>query len=189
MTALLLKLITSGTLATAIGWLGKIVLTLLNNRRYRKGLRDISDVTDYMQDVINNTHANRFLILALSNGGGYPTAKKNMYVTVLHECNDSKVRSIKTMVQNVIADPSYVRLVARLASEVVIEMETLAMEDGFLKRVYENDKITHSYLFYIKRTKGTTFYGSISTIEGRPFIDNQSFESIHLNKGKIIQKF
>lgn len=132
--------------------------------RYKKAILQIGEIYDVFNHVIDDSCADRILILKGSNGGSRPTIGSNLYVSVLHEASTKGVGQIKSQYQQIHVDDSYIRLLQSIIekNEVSLSIDTLP-EDSFLRLTYEKEQLMHSYLFEIKGDGDNYYFGSFST--------------------------
>lgn len=143
-----------------------IVKQVEKRQRYKKAIGKISEIYDVFNRVIDDSNADRVLILKGSNGGGRPTIGSNLYVSVLHEMSVKGIEQIKGQYQNILVDDAYIRLMQKLIETREIEIQTKELpENSFVRLTYEKENLKHSYLYEIKANANTYFFGSFSTKE------------------------
>lgn len=149
-----------------------IVKGLERRRNYKKALNAISDIYDVFNRVIDDSNANRVLVLKSSNGGSRPTIGVNLYVSVLHEMSTRGVDQIKAQYQSIHIDETYIRLLQRLTEKKEFEIYTSEIEPGsFLRLTYDKEQLKRVYMFEIKGNGDNYYFGSFST-QAQEFTDN-----------------
>jgi len=138
--------------------------------KYKQAVSKIGEIYDIFNRVIDDSSANRVLILKGSNGGSRPTIGNNLYVSVLHEVSTKGIDQIKSQYQGIHVDDSYIRLLQKIIEnrEIEINIDEFS-DDSFLKLTYQKDDLKHSYFFEIKGSGNDYFFGSFSTVEPAGF--------------------
>lgn len=167
-------------------------MILLLRERYlfwasRKVIRDVSRMYAAMQRVINNTHADRFLIIGLHNGGKVMKITSERKITIFEEFHSPNLPSVKNDYRNYRVGAQYVLLINNLIEKGVITGDTSDMEPGFLQDVYHKDNIKSHHLFYIAWISGTHFFGSITTVSESSLNSPQQYQEIRVCAEKIKQ--
>lgn len=152
-------------------------------------IRDMAQIYSYMLRVVNNTQADRMLILMLSNGGRILRPHDAKYVTVIDEVGNGKVRPVINDFNRFRVDGEYIRIVNRLIEEREISMAVRQLNPGFLRDAYEADGITHFMLFYIGYKSKRHYFGSISTTSGRAFMEVEETQEISIAINQIRRMF
>lgn len=150
-------------------------------------VKDISLLYRVMQRVINNTDADRFLILGLHNGGRKLDVHSKRYITIFEEVNNPNVPSIKGDYKKVMVDGPYIHLINQLISQGVVFGWTKDLPGGLLKEAYQKDGINYYHIFYIGYRQNTYFFGSASTTSQVSMEDSSQWMEIKLATNKIKQ--
>lgn len=150
-------------------------------------VRDISKVYEAMQRVIHNTHADRFLILGLHNGGSKLQMYSRRYITVFEEVHSVEVPAIRGDYKKVPTDGPYVHMMRQLIDEKVISGRVADLQPGLLRDAYMKDNIKYYYIFYITWRNNVHFFGSISTANEVNLESPAQWAEIKICKNKIIQ--
>lgn len=135
-----------------------------------------TNITNGVKRLFNQTKADRFLILGAING-----SSKFNTVSVYYEQHKDKIHSDEsamTMYQNIGIDDVYRNYLIRAEHEDMVILETKKMEDGMLKRIYEDEGVTHSIIFIITRRPidgddDFLVFSSIATHINRPFTERE----------------
>lgn len=179
----------------AVGGTAALTITfmvLLARGRYlywasRQVIRDVSRLYSAMQRVINNTHADRFIIVGLHNGGKVMRIHSKRYITIFEEFHSPNIVSIKGDYSRFQVGSQYVALINDLIERGVITGATQELEPGFLRDAYEKDGIRAFHLFYIGWMNGTHFFGSISTVSEASMESPQQYQEIRVCAEKVKQ--
>jgi len=167
-------------------------MVLLARERYlhwssRQVIRDISRLYMSMQRVINNTHADRFLIIGLHNGGKMMKIQSKRYITIFEEFHSPNVPSIKGDYSRYQVGAEYVSMINDLIERGHITGKFGDMKPSFLRDAYEKDGIQAHHLFYIGWMNGTHFFGSISTVSDSSLESPQQYQEIRVCTEKVKQ--
>ena len=155
--------------------------------RSKRVIRDISRMYSAMQRVINNTHADRFLILGLHNGGKVMRIHSKKYITIFEEFHSPNVPSIKGDYSKYQVGAQYILMVNNLIEKHSVSGRVEEMEYSFLRDAYEKDGIKAYYLFYVGWLNGTHFFGSVSTTSDAGLMSPQQFQEIRVCTEKVKQ--
>lgn len=134
----------------------------------------------HMQRAVNNTPANRALILMLSNGGRLISLHNRKYITILDEVRDSSVQAVMPDYEKFPADGAYLRMFRQLLEDKEIVGATRELMPGMLRDAYEQQGVTHYALYYIGFRKGRHYYGSVTTTEGHPLINPAVYNELRI---------
>lgn len=133
----------------------------------------------------------RALIIKMHNGGGRIVAGKPKYASVLFEANSNKVQSIRDTFQHYEVDVEYSLLIQRVQFDRRVIQETMTMPHSMLRRRYENDKLTASFVPFFIETKGGMYYGSFSTVgPAHEFLGSSKFSEMEsiINRIKNVHR-
>ena len=147
---------------------------------------DVSRLYAAMQRVINNTGADRFLIIELHNGG-WPWDNGKRYMTIREEFHSPNVPSIRQDYIKFEVGPQYRIMVNNLEARGVMSGKTEDLEYGFLRDAYEKDGIKSYHLFYIRGKGRRHFFGSISTVSENSLLTPQQYQEIRVCVQKVVQ--
>lgn len=165
-------------------------MVILLRERYlfwasRQVIRDVSRMYMAMMRVVNNTAADRFLIIALHNGGKVLKADKPKKITIVEEFHSPNLPSIKQDYTNYEVGPQYILMINTLLETKVVSGKTEDMEYGFLRSAYEKDGVKAHFLFYINFRGGTHYFGSVSTATASDLSTPQQYQEIMIAVSKI----
>lgn len=137
-----------------------------------------NDIKDSVDMIFEKTKADRFLILTGTNG------KTNLrFVSVIYEHHkkNNKISLSIGAVNKYVKfefDDSYRRMLKQIEATGCINYDVKLMEDGDLKRIYENEEVNFSNVFFLCRIpmdseNDRLFFCSISTHSDEPYTDNE----------------
>lgn len=171
---------------------GLIVILMLSlhakmrQRASRQALRDISNIYEAMLRVLDNTGADRFLILGLHDGGNEIKVHSKRYITIFEEVSTQDTANIKGDYDRYRADLPYIAMFRKLLEDGFVTGNTSEMNLGMLRDAYQAEGIKHYHLFYIGWKNKIHFFGSVSS-KNSPMIDPQSLSEIKIAREKIIR--
>lgn len=150
--------------------LGKRIDRRLNSD-IRAGYRAIERTFGIMDLLLNETPANRVLLLKSENGGGIPGPGNVAYSTVVRERRDDRISSVQARWQRVPVDKDYARMICDIIDTGRVERHTSEMVEGSeLRDVYEADGVKFSTVSHLCTTKdpggegGAVYYVSINFV-------------------------
>jgi len=133
-------------------------------RHFSEQFKKRADVYEIMNQVLQSTHAKRFLIFKSSNGGGQPRVGSTIYGSCIYEDFNPPFYSVMADYQRVLLDRPYMDLLRRISTEDHVNILVKDMERGsILKSIYEKEHVAFSQVFYLSETKSAFYYCSIST--------------------------
>lgn len=184
--------------AAWLGYLAKVKTTEtphhpLLNSNMSISLRSFGMISGYVNNIFQNTSADRFLILAAHNG-------KNplKYTSVFYEQHDTTrgdgaILSIGAISKYVKFefDEEYRRILKQVENEGSIFLDVKKMAKGDLKSIYESERVLYSNIYFIDRipnhdTKGNDLllYCSVAKHKEPKFNDQENVV-IKYNVGSI----
>lgn len=102
--------------------------------RFHKIVLKVGQVYDSMNAIVRLEPVTGCMIFKLSNGGGLPKIGSHLHTSVLYEVSSgSKHTSVKPMLQNLIVDEAYVRVMQKIVTEDYCHISVSKLEGGFLK--------------------------------------------------------
>jgi hypothetical protein len=154
-------LISSGI---AVG-LWKGIETKIKNHKVQKATKALTDmalVYDHLNFVSRELDADRCTLVYTSNGGGIPSAAKNIYYTVLYEVKDNNSESIRSHFQNVLVDEEHTKLLNRMLKETCVCGSPQDLQDSFLKSNYEFQDVKRFCYFEVYKSAERYYYIAIN---------------------------
>ena len=130
-----------------------------------------------MNSVVDNTPADRVLILVGHDSGNVPNPMHPYYSKVLwqktkDESND-KHESLIRRFDDVKVDGTYVSMIIQMIIEGCVKIKVSEMPDSFLKRAYIAEGIKYSEVYFLKQEKtDSIYYCSIATVEEDEYFNN-----------------
>lgn len=167
-------LLNTGGVVVLITTAGNLIAKHIERRtRYKDAVLKVSDLYDVFNRIIDDSSANRILIMKGSNGGSRPTIGSNLYVSVLHEASTKGIDQIKPLYQNIHIDDSYIKLLQKIIEKREIAIPVSDFPPGsFLRLTYDKEGLKHAYFFEVKGTGNNYYFGSFSTTNPEGFTDN-----------------
>lgn len=138
-------------------------------------LKDISAMNSYMSDVIENTTADRFLILMGHDSGNIPNPKHPYFSKAMWQKTKSKndSESLVRRFDSIRVDFEYINMVIELMTKGSVKLVVDEMNDGFLKTVYKGEGIKYSEIYFLAQEKSNKiYYCSIATTNDKERFDN-----------------
>lgn len=160
---------------------------------FLSNLKEISMMNYYMADVIDNTPAERFLILMGHDSGNIPNPKHPYFARAmwqkLSDGHDND--SLTNKYDSVKVDFEYINTVIELLTKGYVKLEVDKMPDCFLKRIYQGEGVKYSELYFLGQEKSNKiYYCSIATsVENETFDDVKVRAKIDLSINHIQQIF
>lgn len=183
-------ILAGGVIASIAGYIGlSAARERIEENISIRNVREIAQLYSTMQTVINDTPADRFLILMLSNGGRLINITDKKYVTILDEVHNTNAAAIINDYDRFRVDAAYLRMFSMLMQEGQLSTATREIEPSVLRDAYEAAGITHTQLFYIGYKKRRHYFGSISTTSGQPLIDPPTYNRIQIAINNIRRMF
>ncbi len=139
-------------------------------------LKDISAMNSYMSDVIENTPADRFLILMGHDSGNIPNPKHPYFAKAMWQKTKAKndSDSLVRRFDSIRVDFEYINMIIELMTKGCVKLVVDEMHDGFLKTVYKGEGITYSEIYFLAQEKSSKiYYCSIATTK-----DGERFNSV-----------
>lgn len=140
-------------------------------------LKAINNMHQYMLDVIDNTPADRFLILRGHDSGNVPNPMHPYYAQALWQKikidNKESHEHLLRQYDDVKVDGAYVAMVVELITKGFVKLVVEEMPDSFLKRVYLAEGIKYSELYFLKQEKSSNIYYCYIATEQ----ENERFEA------------
>lgn len=159
-------------------------------------LKDISLMNHFMEDVIENTAADSFLILMGHDSGNIPNPKhpyfaKAMWQKVKHEESDNDETNLLRKFDSIRVDFAYINMIIEIMTKGCIKIDVKTMPNCFLKMMYHSEKIQYSEVYFLAQEKSNKiYYCSIATTKpGEKFTNFQERAKIELAINHIRQIF
>lgn len=164
-------LLNSAGVVVLVTTAGNLIAKYLERRdRYKSAIRKISEIYDAFNRVIDDSKADRVLILKSANGGGKPTPGTDLYVSIIHEMSTKGVEQIKQQYQRILIDDTYIRIIQQIILERTLEVRIQDLpENSFIRLTYEKDNLQWLYFFEIKGNANSYYFGNFSTKDEKGF--------------------
>lgn len=130
-----------------------------------KSIVDINTIyTECMKPVLDNTDAERYLVVKVENGGGRITPGAQLFSTVIYEDYRRPLRTIMENYQRFKINKETTELLTSVVGQGSARVTCQDLEKGSsLKTALEANDITYVELFFIAQTNERLFYASIGT--------------------------
>jgi hypothetical protein len=137
-------------------------------------------IYDELHSLTSAIHADRALVLYTSNGGGIPSAGKTIYTTILYEVvHGDGLQPIRKEFQNVLIDEAYTYMLRDVIEERIwICNDVAKMRNGFLKRLYQREKVKSAIIVPIYSTPERFYYLSVRWMNDNEFPNTDTRRSI-----------
>jgi len=150
-------------------------------------LKDISAMNSYMSDVIDNTPADRFLILMGHDSGNIPNPKHPYYAKAMWQkikvALHSPVHDSDSLIRrfdSIRVDFEYINMVIELMTKGSVKLVVDEMPNCFLKTIYKGEGIKYSEVYFLAQEKSSKiYYCSIATAK-----EDERFDGAE-DRGKI----
>ena len=131
-----------------------------------------------MTRVIENTAAQKVLILYLHNGGSQPAVGKPLYSTALYEVNQSEMEPKIATWSKQRVDKQYTQMLVDMinSDNGSVILKTDEMEKGILRDVYKADGITFSRVSHLGSHNPKSFWRSKSKEVGKTWYMSTVFQ-------------
>jgi hypothetical protein len=155
------------------------------------------------EEFVEDNDVGRLTILKMENGGGIPQLGTVQHISILseaihpnHKYPDGSVIPSKQDIQDHTVGQTYQRLMTDMISDKILIKDTIDLDDGLLKRLFESSKIHKFILLPIihipalghEVSKGFLIYMSIQFMNDRVIDPKLESEYIILRE-KISQIF
>lgn len=161
----LADILNSAGIVVLVTTVGNLIAKYLDrNNQYKRSIKKIAEIYDSFNRVIDESNAERVLILKSSNGGGKPSPGSDLYVSVIHEMSVKGVEQIKNQHQKILIDEAYLKIIQRIISERSVEIRVGELpENSFLRLLNDQEGFKQLYFFEIKSNADNYFFGIFST--------------------------
>jgi len=176
----------SGVAIAIVTIVGQTILTIINRSAKDRKTEEVSEKPEHLHDTVfedlleiqqvierllNKTTIHGVHVMKTENGGGRPRVGNNIYISILYEAIKDHTYSSKDDYQKMLIDEAYVRLLNTIGSTSPISLKVSEMEEGMLKRIFDNVGIKYAEMYFIGETDTAFYYLSISTTEENYEID------------------
>ena len=155
-------------------------------KKFTSGLAEQQTIYSLLQAILTETPADRVMIIKTENGGGIPSHKNPVYMSVMYEVYQNPMRAILEEMQRVRAGSAYIDLILQLADQSKVTYETQNMPAGLLRDINETDGIQSGQKHYINNNEKAFYYLSISSRQEQALMETpQARRVIALALNKI----
>jgi hypothetical protein len=147
-------------------------------------IKNLSTQYRLMDKLRDDTNIERVLILKSHNGDGVPKPGYQLKVTALYESYEPPFQNKIDAYKNLTVDGDYILMLEQVRQYGYTAFYTHDMKDSLLKRIYEDEGVFWSYVFYIGRDKHNWYFASLSTSKpDNPFTLNRGLHvELFVNK-------
>jgi len=154
-TSLLVSIFGAGGTGAVVAQFVSKQIETSKRKKAERAIRDSATIIDRLQDFQADVGAGRVLLLYASNGGGIPSAGKNIHVTIVHELKDKELDPIKSSFQHMVTDAGYVKMLSEVIECGIVMYEDPSspesrMPHGFLQDLYAKEGVKFAYIRHVK---------------------------------------
>lgn len=146
---------------------------------------DVPEIQQIIDRLLNKTSISGVHFIKTENGGGRPRLGTNIYLSISYEAVKDSLYLSKVDYQKMLIDEPYIRILNNIGTTQPLVISVGDMEEGMLKRIFDNVGIKYVEMYFIGETDTAFFYVSLSTVdEGYEFneiVDRVEIE-IAINK-------
>ena len=130
--------------------------------------KDISNVHRIMENVVNTTFYNRFMVFVGEDSAGVLAAGKNLYVTAQYEkiySEDGDIKPIIDTIQRWKADTPYYEMFSKMLADGSVRLKTSEMPQCRLKDIYLMQGVKSCKVYHLMTTNDNSkvFYCSVAS--------------------------
>jgi hypothetical protein len=155
----------------------------IRKTRFSNHLQKVSEIYKSLEVISKLESVERVILFCGHNCGGLPVFNKPFWVSVITTL--SKVNT-DTFLYNdkVLVDKDYIDLLLKTITEEKVHIEVENMPSCFLKKIYQNEEIIHSYVYYIGVIDNQLIYMSCSSKTKDLLKKDLDLIDLHINKIK-----
>ena len=174
---------------TFLGGSGFVKLVdYLKNRTNKKhleklavNLQDLSKIYRIIEKILDQSTANRVLILRASNGGGIPKPGSEMFIKLLYAATVKEDLAIYDKYSSIKIDGQFIDMLIDIQKNGQTVKKTEDMTNSLLKRIQQSEGIKYSEIYFLTNNAHEMYYCAISSIkEGEEFADPMKKIAIEL---------
>ena len=126
----------------------------LSRANFMITLKAFSEISEHVLEVFKQTKADMYLILCAHNGKEHLRFASAIYEQIDDEKKDAKLSfGAVSKYVNFEFDDYYRKMLKEVEVEGSIELDVTTMPDCDLKYIYENERVSHSNVYFINRIK------------------------------------
>lgn len=124
----------------------------------------LARIYSIMDETLDNTQFDRFLILKSENGGGIPRLGNHLYTSVIMERHTvpTKVRALD-LYKKIELDRDYILMLTEIYNVGKKRFIVADMPEGLLKRIYNSEGVKFSKVYHLYTAENAMFYCSVAT--------------------------
>jgi hypothetical protein len=127
-------------------------------------METLARIYSIMDDTLEETEFDRFLILKSENGGGIPKLGNHLYTSVIMERHTvpAKVRAMD-LYKKIELDRDYITMLTEIYVSGKKRFKVDEMPQGLLKRIYNSEGVKFSKVYHLYTAENAMFYCSVAT--------------------------
>ena len=155
------------------------------NRRdsFKRIIPDLHRVYHHLHEVVSRCKSTRAMVLYTENGGGIPSPRSDLFVTVSFEAHNG-TQPIREICQRQPCDEEYIKMLGVLLNSDYLVVQADLMPPCMLKDLYSQTGTKVSLLFIVCRTQTKFHYCSFNFKEDTP-ITKEVFQRCKLEATAI----
>ena len=126
---------------------------------------DLPEIQQIIERLLNKTKISGVHFIKTENGGGRPRLGTNIYLSIKYEAVKDSLYLSKVDYQKMLIDEPYIRMLNNIGTTQPLVLSVTDMEDGMLKRIFDNVGIKYVEMYFIGETDTAFFYVSLSTVD------------------------
>ena len=135
-------------------------------------LQDLSKIYRIIEKILDQSSANRVLVLKASNGGGTPKPGSDMFIKLLYAATVKEDLSIYDKYSSIKVDREFVDMLIDIQKNGQITKKTEEMQNSLLKRIYLSEGIKYTEIYFLTNNQHELYFCTISSIkDGEDFSD------------------
>lgn len=183
-------LLTGGVVVALIGILSKYLEIRWNKQNVivpvDKTINTIANIYMIMNELLEKTKADSFIIFKAENGGGIPRLGAHLYISALMESQKSLVQHHAISdYQRLQVDAEYIDLLSEILSKGHRTYLTDKMKPSLLRSIYLKNKFKASQIYLIHTSKDAVYYCSVATTQDHSVFDEVFDFEMGLSLSKI----
>ncbi len=141
---------------------------------YIKMMNFLNSIQSCMKDIRVKTDATRVIIFAGHNGGGLPRPASRYYTTAVHWEVEEDYALTMADYKNIPVDPRYITMLIKAHSDDFYRFQTATEQPSQLKRIYEMEGVTDSFVFFLDVHEHNFIYCSVATTKEGGFSNDDA---------------
>lgn len=151
-------------------------------KRFANNLTDMSEMFTAMAETISGSDViDRIVIFEGHDTDAVPQPGKPYFTKSLHADHRDKAKAVELQArtQDVKVDGEYISVILSVMSTGKATIDTHKLPPSLLKRIYEEDNVKYSEIYYLSNTASRVYYISISS-------EQESHHRFEHNKDRLL---